>query len=58
MNPLPQTHHQKLVEVANTLSEWVDEEFEQDASGTSPLYKLWREIADHLLYYDTLTKLN
>jgi hypothetical protein len=53
------TDNEKLAEVANKLADLVDEEYERmehslegdvlmDGKVDTPLYKLWREIADHL----------
>lgn len=54
------TDSEKLVEVANALADLVDEEYIQleketggetlmDGKVDTPLYQLWRSIADHFL---------
>ena len=54
------TDNEKLAEVANKLADLVDEEYEKmehgldgdvlmDGKIDTPLYKLWRDIADHLI---------
>lgn len=54
------TDNDKLVEVANKLAGLVDEEYEKmehaqgddvllDGKIDTPLYKLWRDIADYLI---------
>jgi hypothetical protein len=56
---IPLTPHAKLVEVANQLCVLVDQEHPEDRlytqhEATTPLYRLWREVADYLLYFDKL----